>query len=297
MSHDHGVKNYNKAFALGIALNIIFVVVEASYGVMADSLALIADAWHNLSDVVSLLLAWGASYLSMKPATLTRTYGLKRASILASLISAVLLIFALGGIAYEAIERFSNPQSIHGLTVIVVAGIGVLINAATAMLFMADQKHDLNIRGAYLHMLTDAGVSFGVVLAGLVFMFTGWLWLDPLISLLIVLVVLVGTWGLLKDSINLSLDAVPKEINIMDIRNYLEALQDISEIHDLHVWALGTRENALSVHLISKDTHINNDFLYEVQKHLHDNFHIEHATIQVESTQNNKCLLNQDKCV
>ena len=297
MSHDHSVKNYNKAFALGVTLNITFVIVEASYGIMADSLALIADAWHNLSDVISLLLAWGASYLSSKPATLRRTYGLKKATVLASLISAVLLIFALGGIAYEAVQRFANPQGINGLTVIIVAGIGVFINAATAMLFMADQKHDLNIRGAYLHMLTDAGVSLGVVVAGIVFMFTGWLWLDPAISIIIVLVVLIGTWGLLKDSLNLSLDAVPKDINIVEIKDYLESLNDVIEIHDLHIWALGTRENALSVHLVSKETLINNDLIHKVQKHLHDTYKIEHATIQIENIENNHCLLNQVKCV
>lgn len=297
-SHSHTPDKYNLAFAIGISLNIVFVLIEASYGVIADSLALIADAWHNLSDVVSLLLAWGANYLASRPATDKRTYGLRRATIMASLVSAVLLLFALGGIAWESLERLWEPSPANGLVIIVVAAIGVVINTATALLFVSGQKHDLNIRGAYLHMAADAGVSIGVVIAGVAIMYTGWLWLDPLISLFIVLVVLVGTWGLLKDSLNLSIDAVPKGIDISEIRTYLMRLDNVVDIHDLHVWALSTRQNALSVHIIRRDAKLDNNFLHEIQEHLHHDFNISHVTVQVESEEDaNGCVLNHPECI
>ena len=297
-NHSHTPNNYNMAFAIGISLNIVFVLIEASYGVIADSLALIADAWHNLSDVFSLLLAWGANYLASRPATDKRTYGLRRATIMASLFSAVLLLLALGGIAWEALERLFEPSPANGLVIIIVAAIGVVINTATALLFVSGQKHDLNIRGAYLHMAADAGVSMGVVIAGAAIMFTGWLWLDPLISLLIVLVVLLGTWNLLKDSLNLSIDAVPKGIRVSEVRAYLSGLDGVSEIHDLHIWALSTRQNALSVHIIRRDEKLDNDFLYAIQEHLHHHFNISHVTVQVESEEGeNGCLLNHPECI
>ena len=296
MSHDHSteVKNYNQAFSIGISLNIIFVIIEAVYGVIADSLALIADAGHNLSDVVSLLLAWGAFYLAKKNPTLTRTYGLRKVTILASLSSAILLLIALGAIAWEALGRFSDPQSVDGLTVIVVAGIGVVINTVTALLFMEGQKDDLNIRGAYLHMAADAGVSLGVVIAGIAIIYTGWLWLDPALSLLIVLVILIGTWGLLRDSVNLAMDGVPNGVDMEGIKNYLLTLHNIEEIHALHVWALSTTEIALTVHLVSSQTDIDNNFLDEIQDYLHDHYKIEHATIQIEyATDSYECDLNK----
>lgn len=297
-NHSHAPKNYNLSFALGISLNIIFVLIEAGYGMKADSLALIADAWHNLSDVISLLLAWGAHYLSSRPATINRTYGLGRVSILASLISAILLLFALGGISWEAIQRFFDPQPVNGSIVIIVAAIGVVINTATALLFVSGQKHDLNIRGAYLHMAADAGVSLGVVIAGGAIILTGWLWLDPVISLLIVLVVLVGTWHLLKDSLNLSIDAVPKNIDITEIREYLNSFDNISQIHDLHIWALSTRKNALSVHLVTRNESIDNVFLKHVQEHLHHHFNIGHTTIQIEKEDSSYvCALDSPECV
>lgn len=296
-NHSHTPNNYNLAFAIGISLNIVFVLIEASYGIVANSLALIADAWHNLSDVVSLLLAWGANYLASRPATDKRTYGLRRATIMASLLSAVLLLFALGGIAWESVERFLEPSPANGLVIIVVAAIGVVINTATALLFVSGQKDDLNIRGAYLHMAADAGVSMGVVIAGVAIMITGWLWLDPMISLLIVFVVLLGTWNLLKDSLNLSIDAVPKGIDISQIRTYLMGLGDVSDIHDLHVWALSTRQNALSVHIIRRDVKLDNDFLDAIQEHLHHHFNISHVTVQVESEEGKKgCVLNHPEC-
>lgn len=299
MPHNHSrtTSNYNLSFAIGISLNVIFVLIEASYGVIADSLALIADAWHNLSDVVSLLLAWGANYLASRPATSRRTYGLRRVTIMASLFSSILLLFSLGGIAWEAIQRLADPSSADGIIIIVVAAIGVVINTATALLFVSGQKHDLNIRGAYLHMAADAGISAGVVIAGGAIMLTSWLWIDPVISLLIVVVVLIGTWNLLKDSLNLSIDAVPKAINMSELREYLSGLDNVSQIHDLHVWALSTRQNALSVHLVRTQESLDNTFLNEIQEYLHHNFNIEHVTVQVEKdSSTNSCILDHTEC-
>lgn len=296
--HDHEISNYSRAFAIGITLNVIFVVIEAGCGVVADSLALIADAGHNLSDVLSLLLAWGANLLASKQPTEKRTYGFRRVTILASLTSAILLLVALGSIAWEAFGRLSNPQPVEGMIIIVVAAIGVIINTVTALLFISGQKHDLNIKGAYLHMAADAGVSLGVVVAGIAIMITGWLWLDPVISLVIVIVILVGTWNLLRDSINLSVDAVPQGIDIYDIKSYLLSIKNVSKIHDLHVWALSTTETALTVHLVTTNDLIDNDFLQKVQQYLYDNFGIEHATIQVEKEDaENSCMLNRPECI
>ncbi|MFQ6612861.1 MAG: cation diffusion facilitator family transporter, partial [Fidelibacterota bacterium] len=261
-------------------------------------LALIADAGHNLSDVMSLLIAWGAALLASRYPTKKRTYGFRRVTILASLTSAVLLLVALGSIAWEAFGRLSNPQPVEGLVIITVASIGVVINTATALLFVSGQKHDLNIKGAYLHMAADAGVSLGVVLAGVAIMMTGWLWLDPAISLAIVVVILVGTWNLLRDSINLSIDAIPKGIDVPGIEDYLTGIKNVTKIHDLHIWPLSTTETALTVHLVAKQGPITNNFLKEVQQHLHDNFSIEHATIQVEQEDaDNCCLLDRPECI
>ncbi|OPX34472.1 MAG: cation transporter [Desulfobacteraceae bacterium 4484_190.2] len=299
MSHDHNhqISNYNRAFAIGVMLNVIFVAIEAGYGVTAGSLALIADAGHNLSDVLSLLIAWGAALLATKPATEKRTYGFRKVTIMASLSSAILLIVALGGITWEAIGRFFDPKPVEGVTVIVVAAIGVVINTITALLFVSGQKHDLNIRGAFLHMAADAGVSFGVVVAGIIIMVTGWLLIDPLISLFIVAVILVGTWSLLRDSVNLAIDSVPKGIDMAGIKKYLTRLENVSQIHDLHVWALSTTEVALSVHLIIVDESLKNDFLPKLQQQLHDRFSIEHSTIQVERQDDGPCMLNKNGCI
>lgn len=297
-SHSHEPRNYNRAFAIGISLNVIFVIVEFVYGTLANSLALIADAGHNLSDVMSLVLAWGASRLAQSQPTLKRTYGLRRATILASLASAFLLLLALGGIAWEALGRLSNPKQITGTVVIMVAAIGVVINAVTAYLFFHDQKHDLNIKAAYLHMAADTVVSLGVVLAGLIILVTGWLWVDPVVSLVVVSVILIGTWGLLQDSINLSMDAVPEGIDLADIKNYLISIDSIIDVHDLHVWALSTTENALTVHLISSDDKINNDRLHRLQHHLQQEFGISHVTVQIENnTEANSCNLNKPECI
>ena len=293
--HHHEINDYNRSFSIGIALNVIFVIIEVTYGLLADSLALIADAGHNLSDVLSLLLAWGAYYLAKKQPTEKRTYGLRKVTIMASLLSAVLLFVALGGIAWESIERLSSPQPVDGVIIIVVAAIGVVINTLTALLFAKGQKHDLNIRAAYLHMASDAAISLGVVIAGVAILFTGWLWLDPLISLLIAVVILISTWGLLKDSIDLSIDAVPQGIDLNEVKAYLLGLSNVTDLHDLHIWALSTTENALTVHLVTTDSLIYNHFILEIQEHLHHHFNIAHVTIQMENALGGyTCMLNSE---
>lgn len=296
-SHQHQTGNYNRAFGIGIILNVLFVGIEAGYGLAAGSLALIADAGHNLSDVLSLLLAWGAALLAAKPASEKRTYGFRKLTIMASLANAIVLLVALGAITWEAIGRFFDPKPVEAMIVIVVAAIGVVINAVTALLFVSGRKHDLNIKGAFLHMAADAGVSLGVVVAGIMIMFTGWLLIDPLISLLIVAVILVGTWSLLRDSMNLAIDSVPRGIDIAGIKRYLTSLENVIKIHDLHVWAMSTTEVALSVHVIVKDGALENDFLPKLQQQLHDRFGIEHSTIQIEKQDDASCMLNKDACI
>ena len=281
-NHDHNVKNYNKAFAFGVTLNIIFVIIEATYGLISGSLALVADAGHNLSDVLGLLLAWGASVLASKSASEKRTYGFRRATILASLISAILLLVALGGIAFEAFERLSDPRPVEGMIIIIVAAIGVVINTVTALLFISGQKQDLNIKGAFLHMAADAAVSLGVVIAGIIILQTGWLIIDPILSLIIVVIILIGSWGLLRESVNLSLDAVPKNIDITQVQNYFANIDCVIDFHDLHIWALSTTETALTVHLVINQQSIDNQFLKDIQHDLFDKFAIDHPTIQIE---------------
>lgn len=291
-SSAHKTVRYKRAFAIGVSLNIAFVIIEVVYGIVAGSLALIADAGHNLSDVVSLLLAWGASFLATKDETDKRTYGFRKATILASLTSAVLLLTALGGIAWEAIRRFQHPAPIEGTTVIVVAGIGVVINAITALLFVGGKERDLNIRAVYLHMVADAGVSLGVVVAGIVIVTVGWPWVDPLVSLIIVAVVFIVTWGLLRDSVNYSMDAVPNTIDLPVLKEFLINQEHVVGIHDLHVWPLSTTEIALTVHLVVEHDVLDNHFLRRVQDELQSRFGIEHATIQVENARGkNICLL------
>ncbi len=285
MSHDHShADNYDRAFAIGIALNVLFVLVEAFYGWQADSLALLSDAGHNLSDVLGLLLAWGGHYLARLRPSHSHTYGFGRASILAALFNALLLLVAIGGITWEAVNRFTHPVEIQGMTVIVVAAIGVLVNGVTAWLFMSGNHHDLNLRGAFLHMAADALVSVGVVVAGAMFLWTGWYWLDPFISLVIALVILMGTWSLLRQALHLSLDGVPLSVELEQVRDYLAGLPDVSAVHDLHVWAMSTSEVALTVHLVMPQGQAGDGFLCNVTQALHDEFGIEHATIQIESS-------------
>lgn len=282
--HDHHhAGNYGFAFGVGIVLNTLFIIVEATYGILGDSLALLADAGHNLSDVLGLIVAWIAVWLGKKVPTPKRTYGYKRSTILAALFNAVFLLIAVGAIAWEAIQRFSTPAPVAGTTVIIVAVIGIIINTITALLFMSGGKQDLNIRGAFLHMAGDALVSVGVVIAGFVILWTGWQWLDPLVSLLIAIVILIGTWSLLKESLDLSLDAVPAGIDVKGIKTYLQKIPTVTEVHDLHVWGMSTTDAALTVHLIRSDLEDNDRLLQQVCKELHDQFGIEHATIQIET--------------
>jgi cobalt-zinc-cadmium efflux system protein len=282
MAHHHAPSNYGWAFGIGIGLNTLFVVSEAVYGLLGNSLALLADAGHNLSDVLGLVIAWVAVWLGKKVPTEKRTYGLRRSSIMAALFNAIFLLIAVGAIAWEAIQRFNSPAPVTGKTVIIVAIIGIIINAVTAFLFMSGRKGDLNIRGAFLHMAADAAVSLGVVIAGLVIIWTGWQWLDPVVSLIIAVVILIGTWGLLRDSMNLSLDAVPEGIEVAKIKEYLHALPFVIEVHDLHVWGMSTTEAALTVHLVRSEIDDNDTLLQRTCKELHDKFGIEHATIQIE---------------
>ena len=291
--HDHHCPaSYNRAFASGVSLNVAFVVVEAAGGFWSHSMALLADAGHNLGDVLGLLLAWAAVYLCTVGPNERRTYGLRRTSILAALANAVILLVATGGIAWEAVQRFANPSPVAGTTVMVVAAMGVLVNGMTAVLFLSGRHHDLNLRGAFLHMAADAAVSLGVVVSGALVEWQGWTWVDPLASLLIVAAILAGTTGLLRDSINLALDAVPKGIDPVLVREYLRQLPGIADVHDLHIWGMSTTETALTVHLVKPDGLIDDAFLAEVEHVLHDRFGIMHPTIQFEQgDQEHPCAL------
>jgi cobalt-zinc-cadmium efflux system protein len=280
--HSHAPDNFGFAFAVGITLNTVFVVAELVFGYAANSLALISDAVHNFSDVIALLLAWGAVWLARKQPTQQHTYGYRRASILAALINAGLLLIAVGGIAVEAVNRIQTPAEVAGWTVVWVATLGIVVNGGTALLFMRGRHGDLNIRGAYLHMVADAGVSFGVVVAACVIVLTGWLWVDPAISLCIAAVVLASGWGLARDSVNLALDGVPKSIELAAVRNYLGGLDGVTEIHDLHIWAMSTNETALTAHLVRPGGY-DDPFLHSVCEELSHRFNIQHATLQVEA--------------
>jgi cobalt-zinc-cadmium efflux system protein len=299
-SHDHAhvPADYNRIFAVGVGLNVAYVAVEAVFGLLVGSLALLADAGHNLSDVIGLLLAWGAAYLSTFPPTQRHTYGLRSSSILAALGNALILLVAVGGIAWEAIRRFWEPQPVTGMTLMWVAGVGVVINTLTALLFLKGRREDLNVKGAFLHMAADAGVSLGVVLAGLAILLTGRAWIDPAVSLLVALVIFLGTWGLLRDAFNLALHAVPAHVDLKEVREYLLALPGVDGVHDLHVWAMSTTETALTAHLIKPDARNDDELLARVCRELHDRFGIEHMTVQLErSSEANACRLAQPGAV
>ncbi|ACK70967.1 cation diffusion facilitator family transporter [Gloeothece citriformis PCC 7424] len=281
--HNHHAPNFNRAFIIGTILNVGFVVIEAGFGFLTNSLALLADAGHNFSDVLGLLLAWGASWLTSRRPTARYTYGFRRSSIFAALINGILLFVALIFITIEAVQRLANPVPISEMTIIIVALIGVVINTITALLFMSGRKGDLNIRGAFLHMAADALISVGVVLAGIAMMVTGWLWFDPVVSLIIVVVIAVGTWNLLQESVNLALDAVPTGINPQAVRTYLRELPGVMAVHDLHIWAMSTTEPVLTVHLVMPEGNPGDEFLSRINEELDHNFGIEHTTIQIES--------------
>jgi cobalt-zinc-cadmium efflux system protein len=280
--HSHAPVDFGRAFAIGAALNIAFVAVEAAAGLWTGSLALLADAGHNLSDVLSLLLAWAAAEMAKKAPTLRRTYGYRKGTILASLANAGLLLLAVGAIVWEAVRRFGSPDPIAPGPVMIVAGIGVVINTATALMFMKGH-HDLNVRGAFLHMAADAAVSLGVVGAALVTWFTGWLWVDPAISLIIALVIVLGTWGLLRDSLDMALDAAPRGVDTAAVKAWLAARPGVTEVHDLHIWAMSTTETALTAHLIRPDNAGCDAFLRETAEGLAKTFRIGHPTLQVET--------------
>lgn len=289
--HQHKQPNYNKAFFIGIALNSVFIAAEVIYGLAANSLALLADAGHNASDVLSLFLAWGALILAKRKPSERYTYGLQSSSILAALINAIVLLIVCGGIGWEAIQRFSQPAAVGSGTVMVVAAIGIVINGITAWLFMAGSTSDLNIRGAFLHMVADALVSLGVVLSGAAILQTGWLWLDPVISLVISILIIIGTWKLLQDSFALALHATPKHISIVKVRAYLLSLEGVQEVHDLHIWGMSTNEAALSVHLLMEGAHPGDTFLHRVAHQLEHDFAIGHSTIQIEVGDSTECRL------
>lgn len=281
-AHSHAPSNFGKAFLIGITLNLTYVFAELFYGLMSKSLALVSDASHNFSDVISLILAYTAVLLATRKPSAKYTYGLKSTSILASLTNAVLLLIAVGIIIWEAIERLQHPEPIQGNTVILVASLGILINFTTAMLFAKGQKGDLNVRGAFQHLMADALVSVGVVVSGIVYLYTGWTWLDPMVSLLVALVITLGTWGLLRESLRLALAGVPHGIQLDDIHTHLQNVPGVIEVHDLHVWAFGTTETALTVHLVMEVPRNSLDFHRQLRKDLHDHFGIEHVTVQVE---------------
>ena len=280
---EHAPLRYGRAFAVGVALNVIYVALEAGFGLWAGSLALLSDAGHNLSDVFGLLLAWGGHSLARIAPSQRRTYGWRGSTILAALFNALILLVAIGGIAWEALRRLTGPAAeLPGMTIVAVAAVGVVVNTATAMLFMRGRRHDLNLRGAFLHMAADAGVSAGVVVAGLGVYYLGWTWIDPVTSLIIAAVILVGTWELLRESLNLAIQAVPERIDPVEVARYLEGLPGVAEVHDLHIWAISTTEAALTVHLVKPGPDGEDAFLGRLREELHERFGIGHVTVQIE---------------
>lgn len=300
MSHHHSHDHHHgspdaqgRAFGIAIALNTVFVAVEFAYGVIANSTALMADAGHNLSDVLGLLLTMGAAYLARRMPGGRYTYGLRSTSILAALANAMLLMVACGAIALEAVQRFSQPHVVDGLTVTLVAGVGIVINGLSAWLLVRGSKNDLNIRGAYLHMLADAVVSLGVVIAGLAMMYTGMYWLDPVVSLVIVAVIVAATWGLLRESLRLALNAIPENIDAAVLENYLRSRPGVTDIHDLHIWGMSTTESALTVHLVMPEGYPGDAFMDDIMQTLNERFAIGHSTLQVElGTTDHCCVLH-----
>ncbi|MCA1766072.1 MAG: cation diffusion facilitator family transporter, partial [Desulfobulbaceae bacterium] len=279
--HSHAPADFGRAFAIGITLNLAFVLVEAGYGFLANSLALVADAGHNLSDVMTLAVAWIAMVVAKRSATARHTFGFKKGTILVSLASALFLYAAIGVIIWEAVGRLRTPAPVAGTTIVVVAAIGVVINTVTALMFMRGRKDDLNIKGAFLHMAADAAVSAGVVGAGFAIAATGWNWLDPVVSIGIALVVLAAGWGLLKDSLHLSMAGVPPQIDAEEVLGYLTCLPGVACVHDLHIWAAGTTENVLTAHLIMPEGG-DDEFLHRVAAELRHDFAIHHITMQIE---------------
>ena len=295
--HAHAPVSFGRAFAVGIGLNLLFVAVEFTYGVLANSVALIADAGHNLSDVLGLVIAWIASVLGRRPPSSRFTYGLGGSSIVAALFNAVLLLVAVGAISWEAILRLAYPEPVASVTVMIVAGVGIIINGVTAWLFASGRKGDLNIRGAFLHMVADAAVSAGVVVAALVILATGWLWLDPLTSLVISGVIVWGTWSLLRDSLAMSVSGVPATIDPQAVRSFLAGCPGVTAVHDLHIWPMSTTDNALTAHLVLPAGHPGDEFLMTCATELRRRFGIGHTTLQIEISAESACHLAPDHIV
>lgn len=295
--HAHAPKDFGLAFAVGTSLNFGFVLVEATYGYLSNSMALLADAGHNFSDVLGLLIAWGATILAKRKPGGRYSYGLRSSSIVAALINALFLLVAITVIAVEAVQRFYEPASVAGRTVIIVAAIGIVINTVTALMFMRGSKGDINIRGAFLHMAADAAVSAGVVIAGFVILATGWSWIDPAVSLAIVAVIAVGTWGLLRDSVNLSLHAIPSGIDPDVVASFLTSTPGVVAIHDLHIWAMSTTHTALTVHLVIPGGYPGDAFTAGLARELKTKFSIDHSTMQIETDAAAGCELEPDHVV
>ncbi|MCP4618072.1 MAG: cation transporter [Bradyrhizobium sp.] len=295
--HSHAPADFGKAFAIGIALNTGFVVVEAAFGFLSNSTALLADAGHNLSDVLGLLVAWGAASLARRAPAGRFTYGLRGSSILAALFNAIFLLVSVGAIGWESILRLINPEPVAGLTVMIVAGIGIVINGATALMFASGRKADINIEGAYLHMAADAAVSLGVVIAAGVILWTGWTWVDPAMSLVICLAILWSTYGLLRSSVSMSLNAVPPGVDVVAVRAFLRGLPGVTQVHDLHIWPISTTETALTCHVVIPSGHPGDRFLVDAAHELVHDFGIGHTTIQIEVSEDTPCALAPDEVV
>jgi cobalt-zinc-cadmium efflux system protein len=295
--HSHAPVEFGMAFAIGVGLNVLVVLLEFGFGIFGHSVSLIADAGHNLGDVAGLVAAWIAAVLVRRRPSARFTYGLRGSGVLAALFNAALLLIAIGAISWEAIQRLAHPEPVAGLVVIVVAALGIVLNGATALLFARGRRGDLNVRGAFTHMAADAAVSAGVVVAGVLILLTGWLWVDPVVSLLINIVVVWMTWSLLRDSVRMSLGAVPDAIDPQAVRSFLEAQPGVASVHDLHIWAIGTTETALTAHLVMPTEPAGDAFLHHVAKELEDDFSICHATLQIERGPAEACALAPEEVV
>jgi cobalt-zinc-cadmium efflux system protein len=295
--HRFAPARLNFVFAFGVGLNVAIVVLQAGYGLVAHSTALLADAGHNLGDVLSLLVAWGAATLAKLPPTERFTYGLRSTSIMAAVFNALFLLVVMGGIAWEAIRRFSEPVAVQGNIVMAVAGIAIVMNGISAWLFAPGRRGDINVRGAFLHMLSDALVSLGVVVAGGLIVLTGWSWIDPVATLVVVGVIVFGTWDLLKDSFQMALAAVPEGIDPGKVRLYLSELPGVRRVHDLHIWPLSTTQTALTCHLVMPDGHPGDLFTSRIAENLHAQFNIEHSTLQIEISEEADCRLASDEVI
>jgi cobalt-zinc-cadmium efflux system protein len=295
--HDHAPQNFGRAFAIATVLNVVLVAAQVVYGLLTNSLALLADAGHNAGDVVGLIMAWVAFAVADWRPSNRFTYRLRAASILSAFVNGLILLVAVGAIGWEAIQRLMQPEPVASVTVMVVAGVAVVVNGLSAWLLARGSENDLNMRGAFLHMLADAGVSVAVIVAAGGIMLTGWQWLDPAASLLISAVILVGTWRLLREALRLSLAAAPRAIDPAEVQRYLRGLPEVAEVHDLHIWAMSTTETALTCHLVTPAGHPGDDFLHRVAHELHDRFEIGHSTMQIELSDGSHCALRSEHAV